>query len=344
MLSVYRLAIYGSGEALAMEKNKQLMWCYLMHLGYNMWHSADSHLDTKYGKASTVLRFDLDAWNAIIDKLAASGFNTVVLDLGEGVKYESHPEIAAQGAWSIDFLRSELNQLRAKGITPIPKLNFATTHDEWLGEYSRRVCTPEYYQVCRDLIEEVCDVFDQPEFFHLGMDEEFTENQIHLHYAVIRQFDLWWHDMYFYIEACERKNVRAAVWSDCGKKNIAEYVAKMPKSVLQTNWYYWNYWDDVQADYIGMDAFQYNEKQIQGYKTHLDLFPALEKAGFEQIPSGSFWNNDVNFYNLTRYAQKLISPERLRGFMQTAWLPTVNETQSEHFRCIDVAAKAINKD
>ena len=31
--------------------------------------------------------------------------NMVVIDLGDGVKYESHPEIAVKGAWSTTELR-----------------------------------------------------------------------------------------------------------------------------------------------------------------------------------------------------------------------------------------------
>ncbi|MBQ1229154.1 MAG: uracil permease, partial [Firmicutes bacterium] len=42
----------------------------------------------------------------------------------------------------------------AMGITIIPKLNFSTNHDVWLGEYSRMVSTSIYYGVCRDLIND----------------------------------------------------------------------------------------------------------------------------------------------------------------------------------------------
>ena len=66
--------------------------------------------------------------------------------------------------------------LRALGIEPLPKLNFSTCHDAWLGPYSRMVSTPAYYDVCRDLIDEVAELFGGPRFFHLGMDEETAQH------------------------------------------------------------------------------------------------------------------------------------------------------------------------
>src|ERR1019366_4725867 len=99
----------------------------------------------EYDSAHPFLRFDMSVWDELVRKMADSGLNMVVLDLGDGVKYESHPEIAVRGAWSMSQLRRELAKLRQLGIEPIPKLNFSTTHDTWLGPYSRCVSTETYY-------------------------------------------------------------------------------------------------------------------------------------------------------------------------------------------------------
>lgn len=61
-------------------------------------------------------------------------------------------------------MRKEVERLRAMGFEVIPKLNFSTSHDVWLGDYSRMISTPTYYRVCRDLIEEVAEVF-KPKYF-----------------------------------------------------------------------------------------------------------------------------------------------------------------------------------
>jgi len=97
--------------------------------------------------------------------------NALVLDLGDGVRWDSHPEIAVENAWTPAKLREELDRARELGIEPLPKLNFSTAHDAWLGPYSRMVSTPQYYEVCRDLIDEASELFGRPRLFHLGMDE-----------------------------------------------------------------------------------------------------------------------------------------------------------------------------
>ena len=77
----------------------------------------------------------------------------------------------------MDRLRKELARLRKLGLEPIPKLNFSTTHDLWLGPYSRQVSATIYYKVCEDLIDEVTGLFDKPRLFHLGYDEETAQQQ-----------------------------------------------------------------------------------------------------------------------------------------------------------------------
>ena len=98
---------------------------------------------------------------------------------GEGVKYKSYPELAVKGTWSTKKLRKELKAIRKMGLEPIPKLNFSTAHDAWMGLYSLRVSAKPYYKICRDLIKDAVDIFDGPRFFHLGMDGETAEHQRH---------------------------------------------------------------------------------------------------------------------------------------------------------------------
>ena len=54
--------------------------------------------------------------------------NMVVIDLGEAIQYQSHPELAVKGSWPVEKFRKELARLRGMGLEPIPKLNFSTTH------------------------------------------------------------------------------------------------------------------------------------------------------------------------------------------------------------------------
>ncbi len=300
-----------------------MMWGVLLHLGYNMWSDRKApERDLTHYDARDYLRFDESLWADLLQAAVQQGLNAVVIDLGEGLRYESHPELAVQGSWTGERLRAELARMRGMGLEPLPKLNFSTAHDAWLGPYARMVSTAEYYAVCRDVIAEVIDVFDRPRLFHLGMDEETAQHQRLYAYAVMRQFDLWWHDLYYYVDEVERGGVRPWVWSDYLWHHPEDFWRNMPKSVLQSNWYY-------------DDDFGTGAPRAQAYVE-------LEAHGFEQVPAGSTWTSEANMGLTVQSCKGAIAPERLKGFLQTVWRPTLEPFRAKHLRAIEVlgAAKA----
>lgn len=299
-----------------------MIWANLLHLSYNMWMDReDPDLSRPHLCAQPYLRFDEKLWRDLLRAMADAGLNAVVIDVGDGVAYESHPEIAVEGAWSADKLRSELAVAREMGIEPIPKLNFSTTHDIWLGPYSRRVSTPEYYDVCRDLIDEVVELFDNPRLFHLGMDEETAQHQVHYLYAVMRQHDLWWDDLLFLVDCVEKHGARAWIWSDYIWHHRDEFLQRMPQKVLQSNWYYGADFDE-EIDYV---------------RAYLDL----EAHGYDQIPTGSNWSTPANFGPTVDFCSERIAPQRLIGFLQTTWRPTLEEFRAAHLEAISQVGQAI---
>jgi hypothetical protein len=208
------------------------------------------------------------------------------------------------------------------GLEPIPKLNFSACHDVWLGPYARCLSTPVYYDVCRELIAEVCELFNRPRLFHLGMDEETAEHQRHYEYVVIRQGDLWWHDLGMLIESVEDMDVRPWVWSDYLWQHPEEFRARMPRSVLQSNWYY--------GTEFGPD--------VPYAMAYLDL----EAQGYAQIPTGSNWTADGNIGHTVAFARRHIAPERLVGFLQTVWQPTLEACRARHMQALELAGRAFS--
>ncbi len=310
-----------------------LIWANLIHLSYNMW--CDRVVDSRssapaHTVAQPYLRFDESLWQELIEAMRGAGINAVVLDLGDGVRYESRPEIAVEGAWTPDRLRRELDRLRAAGIEPIPKLNFSTAHDAWLGPYARTVSTPEYYRVCSDLIREVCAVFDRPRLFHLGMDEETAEHQRNYAYAVMRQHELWWDDLLFLVTEVERCGSRAWVWSDYVWRHPDAFYVRMPRSVVQSNWYYEASFDAEPT--TGVQPYTYD----RAYLAYRDL----SAEGFDQIPTGSNWSNPTNFEATVRHCLRNVRREGLMGFLQTPWLPTLPDCRDRHLEAIGQVAAA----
>lgn len=298
-----------------------MIWAYLIHLGFNFWADREApEWNLPHITARPYMRFDRELWELLIPKFLEAGINTLVIDLGEGVKYESHPELAARDAWTIKELKNELERLRSLGIEPIPKMNFSACHDVWLGPYARMLSTDTYYTVCRDLIQEAIDIFDKPRFFHLGMDEETAAHQTMYDYAVIRQHDLWWHDFLFFVQQVEKNGVRAWIWSDYVWVHPDRFWEKMPKSVLQSNWYY--------GESFSTDI---------GYvKAYIDL----ENHGYDQIPTGSNWTVATNFRDTVKFARENIAPQRLKGFLQTVWRPLLLDCFERHISAIEQVGAA----
>jgi hypothetical protein len=297
-----------------------MIWGVLLHLSYNMWADRDVPDWHEHVSYRPTLRFDQDLWDDLLRQIADAGGNMIVLDLGDGVVYESHPEIAVEGAWSPSKLRGELAKVRDLGLEPIPKLNFSASHDAWLGPYSRCVSTDDYYAVCRDLIAETVELFDGPRFFHLGMDEETAEHQRHYEYVVIRQHDLWWHDLFFYVDEVERAGSRAWMWSDYVWHHPDLFYERMPTRILQSNWHY-------RAD------FDLSTERVQA-------FLGLDKHGCDQVPTGSNWVVKENLPDMVRFCAQHIAPERLKGYLQTVWKPTLEVCRGRHEEAIAALRQA----
>ena len=309
-----------------------MIWANLLHLGHNMWEDWKIPEPARIHERSArpYLRCDDELWRDITQQMSDVGMNMVVIDLGEGVRYESHPELGVEGSWSPDRLRDELKRLRALGLEPIPKLNFSTAHDAWLGPFQRMVSTPTYYAVLHDLISEVSELFDTPRFFHLGMDEETCNHQKFHQFVCVRQGDLWWHDLHYMVEEVEKAGVRPWVWSDYIWDHQEEFLARMPKSVVQSNWYY-----NREFDSFGdSDQSQRNKIRAEAYRT-------LDEAGFDQIPTGSNHLFAENMGLTVEHCRDVVTPQRLLGFMTAPWRLTKEKFRDYHRATVEQVARAM---
>jgi len=321
------MAAVGMG---AVPAAQQKIWGMLLHFGTNMWSdipvSSWGNCKTPE-ELSTVcaadhLRMDEKVWRNITGRMAEAKMNMVLIDVGEGIQLKSHPELAVKGSWSIERFREELARLRGMGLEVIPKLNFSTAHDIWLKDYSRQISTPLYYRVCTDVIKEVYEIFDKPRFFHLGYDEETAGHQSKYAYCVIRQGDLWWRDFLFFVQKVEDLGARAWIWSDYYWHHPELFLQRMPKSVLQSNWYYGASFDASKVNYV--KAYQ-----------------ALDKAGYDQVPCGSNWSCDTNFGGTVEFCTKNLSPNLLKGFLMAPWFFTSSASEQKLLQAVDQVAAAM---
>ena len=300
-----------------------LFWCMLLHLGMNMW-----------AKPFDRLLCEDDMWRQCTDRMQAGGLDMLIIDVGEGVVFPSHPELAVKGSWTPEKLNAEVRRLRAQGIEAIPKLNFSTTHDAWLGAYGRMVSTPGYYKVCGDVIGDLVDIFERPRFFHIGMEEENAKMGKSHDMVVIRQGELWWHDFNFLRKEVERRGVRAWCWADWAdwRDREKDYFDHMPKSVMLSNCFY-----GLEADFDR--PFKYPSE-----RKRLESFVRTDERGYDQVPIGTNWtpeyyakdeNNDENIQRLARFSVKHLSKEHLKGLLMAPWTRTTREKEKKLLNSID---------
>jgi hypothetical protein len=95
----------------------------------------------------------------------------------------------------------------------------------------------------------------------------------------------------------------------------------MPKSVLQSNWYYGAGFNTVRKD--GKP------------NTYVAAYEWLDKAGFEQVPTGSNWSSDVNFSGTVKFCDAKFDKKLLKGYMMAPWTRTFAIHEEKSMQAIE---------
>ena len=317
-----------------MKTEEKFIWAIQFHLGFRMWGDDDS-----FKALPDSLAFDYDMWREATERMAEIGMNMVLIDVGEGIILPSHPELAVKGSWAPERMLDEVARLKKMGIEAIPRLNFSTAHDAWLGEVQHMVSTPEYYKTCADVIKDVAEAFGRPRLFSIGMDEE-SDLGIHERkdYIVKRQGALYWHDVKFLEGEVNRYGARAWMSADESWFNRESFYANCPKSILLSNWYYGR-------------SFRIAEAKWQ--PPRMKAYADLDAAGFDQIPCATNWYpyylypkkgiraNDVNFPLTVAHCRNAIKPERLKGFEMTCFDRMLKSHREHILHAIDLVGQSM---
>ena len=280
-------------------------------------------------------------WRVVTDYAAEAGINMLVVDLGEGLEYPSHPELAVKGTWSVEKMQEEIRRLNGLGMEVVPKLNFSTTHNGWMKDYRHMVSSAPYYKMCSEVIADVVEIFGHPRFFHIGYDEEDPGHTARFSYQVRRVNESWWRDFLYIVSEVESHGVRPWVWADNSWSN-PEYLERCPKSVIQSNWYY----DECHG---GFDPATNNTSDHQ----RLIAFWDLEEAGFDQVPCGTNWVGHVRVRegvgaddvigSLVEACRPVISKDHLYGFLMAPWTTCTPEGLGQQIRGIDLFKEALEQ-
>ena len=297
-----------------MENNK--IWAFMIQLGNNMWDKKGRQYDCIKDDEESIYRdflyTDKSIWDEITAFLPTCGINTLLIDIGEAIRLDSHPELAVEGSWTKEEMRTELARLRSLGLTPIPKYNFSCGHSAWLQDYAYMVGTQKYYDVCKDIIEEVIELFDTPPFFHLGLEEEDYTNQRSQPVAVIRSPSKKIRDAHFLFDICRSHGVRPWIW--CNYACVEGYGGEeafreaIDKDVLISNWYYGT---------VPSDPVAYSQNKS------LYLYQKLGEWGYDQVPTSSTYGYHLSTKLTMKFFKSAVNMDTTMGFMTCPWLATM---------------------
>lgn len=320
--------------------NKKI-WAVFMMLSYSQWTPKKDHL-----------YFDDNYWDEFLEKCHDTGINMIVLDVGDGVKYESHPEISLKDAWSRERVHSEVEKCKKLGIELIPKLNFSTGHSYWMSDYRRMTSTKPYYDFCSDVIKEIYEIFDGPRFIHLGLDEESYITSRVSDYVIYRQGQLLIDDIRFLITETNKTGALACMWHDPITEDVEAFTKAVgPDEVVIFPWWYWAYTNerpyklitDVEDMYAnrGITCEQDVPIRVNFLK---NILPLMEK-GYKYIPTPSNFYGVEDNTDITVEYFKNGSPsdEQILGFMTAPWLTTTPQHKEATWESLDLLKAAREK-
>jgi hypothetical protein len=186
-------------------------------------------------------------------------------------------------------------------------------HDYWIKDYRKIRATDEYRAFCKDIIEELYEVFEAPRYIHLGLDEEFPDRAKELGF---RTGDVLFNDYKFLINVVKELGSTPMMWAstcmhtmDVWEKHIPDDMIfaaghyyefekeKWTKIADQSPWVQKYYWDGMfenrslykkYVERYGNTKIEYVEQDetVQMYIRDMVasvVRPLKELKGFEKI-------------------------------------------------------------
>jgi len=176
------------------------------------------------------------------------------------VKYESHPKLRC-GRMDVKQLKEQLARIVRWVWSPfqVELLDRTRCMDRILFPNG---FTDTYYRFCSDLIGEVMKLFNSHACFISASDEETATASGNYSIMIVRQFDLWWLDSSSLWTKWKGRRARLDL-SDYVWDHPELFYQRMPKSVLQSNWY---------------------TERIRRQNQYVKPYVELEQHGYDRFP------------------------------------------------------------
>lgn len=264
-----------------------------------------------------------DEYRFYLPWLREWGYNTLHLHLtddeGSAFIFPRRPELASEGAFSADQMRSFIAEARSQGIQVIPEIEslghtrFITRHSQYAhlkalpppglkghpwGFNSLIPDHPETRKILGDLLRDTADVFDH-DLIHVGLDEvdlSCLRRGRGPDWMPFARHAAWVH------EAVRKVGRRPAMWAD--------HVVAAPEM----------------ASHFGRDVLMVDWRYDAGVRP--DSLDLLTGAGFEvwAAPATVWWRvrlltNDGARANVREFTAHALRRKRVTGMVNTVWCP-----------------------
>ena len=169
----------------------------------------------------------------VMRKMADTGMDMLVLDVGDAVKFKAYPQLHRPYSVPLSTYRALVKQAQGMGLTVIPKLNFARgddMHNAWMHPFDELVNIETY---CRHAVQMILELSEglNIRYFHIGMDEDDRDAETFAN--TIKEI----HD------ELARRKIRTIIWADVERrfarhqKFLAAYPV-LPRDIIMMPWGY----------------------------------------------------------------------------------------------------------
>jgi hypothetical protein len=174
---------------------------------------------------------------AVIREAARAGFNLLLLDVKDAVRYRGLPDIRRRYSVPMSELRSLAALARGLGMEVVPKLNFSLSpqyrHSAWLWATQSDFDSPARWARAMTALDEVVAAV-APRRVHVGMDEDDTRSPGQYRAA-----------LHLLRRRLKARGLGMMMWADCGHRwrpsdlwKVVPAVESLPRDVALMIWNY----------------------------------------------------------------------------------------------------------
>ncbi len=245
------------------------------------------------------------AHRKMIEKLFARyKYNHILMEAEQGVAWKSQPEIASSFAADPKDITSLVRFAKQHYMTVTPMIQ-SLGHGAWMFRYGKNLeiaedlnhldvycpLNPKTYEFIFSIMDEALEVFDHPEYLHIGHDEHDIAHPFptHAECKKVGNENLYYMDTMHIYHHLKLKGVKMMMWTDIlSEDSFVPLVDMLPRDIIMCDWIY----RDL-PEYASLDYYQ--------------------DKGFQVL--GCSWFRGQNIARFSRYGAK----SDILGMMYTTW-------------------------